>query len=322
MFSFEIVSIGGNIRFLVRTPSHFRDFVEANVYAQYPEAEITEVEDYVEFIPEDYPNEQYDLFGAEIKLGKEDAYPIRTYKYFADDIEKGFIDPLANLLEVMSRMSAGEQMWVQLILRPAGEKWKKQGEKIVEKLIGKQVKKREPLLLKGIQAAVGVIEPSPAKAGEEKKAERGGELPSQVLYLSPGDREVVEAVENNIAKIGFEVKFRIMYIAKKDVFDNKKGVNPLLGSLKLYGTQNLNTLKPHSKYWTLMPYFKDQLVPRRQRKIVKRYKKRDIEGAKPFVFNVEEVATVYHYPYVSVKAPSLIRAEARKGIPPADLPLE
>ena len=48
-FFLELVSIEGNIQFLIRTPNSWRNFVEAAVYVKYPDAEITEVEDYTEY---------------------------------------------------------------------------------------------------------------------------------------------------------------------------------------------------------------------------------------------------------------------------------
>src|SRR3989344_8788472 len=64
--SLEIISLEGYIQFLIRTPSKFRDLVEAAIYAQYPEAEITEVEDYIGLIPDDIHKGQtyYKLWGA------------------------------------------------------------------------------------------------------------------------------------------------------------------------------------------------------------------------------------------------------------------
>ena len=44
-YSLEIISLEGYIQFLIRTPEQFRDLVEAAIYAQYPEAEITEVDE-------------------------------------------------------------------------------------------------------------------------------------------------------------------------------------------------------------------------------------------------------------------------------------
>lgn len=318
MFSFELVSIGGSIRFLIRTPEYFRDFVEANIYAQYPEAEIMKVDDYAQFIPKEYPDDKYDVFGAEFTLAKPDPYPIKTYKYFTDDIEKEFMDPLSNLLEVMSTMSLDEQMWVQLILEPVGDSWKKGGEKIVDKLISKKKNVKTPILIRGLHTAVGVIEP----AGTESSKDKKDDMINEMQYLTPGQKEVVEAIEANVSKIGFKVKMRVMYVAKKEVFTSKRGVNPLFGAFKAFGAQNLNNMVPSKKYWTLRPYFAKQRVPRLQRNIVRRYKNRDAGGANPFIFNVEELATVYHFPYISVKAPSLIRSEARKGMPPTDLPIK
>ena len=46
-FSLEIVSTEGDIHFYIRTPKQFRNIVESQIYAQYPRAEIFEVEDYV-----------------------------------------------------------------------------------------------------------------------------------------------------------------------------------------------------------------------------------------------------------------------------------
>jgi len=41
---------------------------------------------------------------------------------------------------------------------------------------------------------------------------------------------------------------------------------------------------------------------------------------KEFVLNIEELATIYHFPDVGVRAPLLPRVEAKKGEPPVGLP--
>jgi len=97
-FSLEIISIEGYIQFLIRTPSNFRDLVEAAIYAQYPEAEITEVEDYTKNAPTTFPSEKYDLWGTELILYNKDAYPIKTYPEFEDPTsQEQFKDPMAAL---------------------------------------------------------------------------------------------------------------------------------------------------------------------------------------------------------------------------------
>jgi len=320
-FSLEIVSIAGNIRFIIRVPVILRDHVEANVYAQYPEAEIIEVEDYVHFVPNKYPNDEYDLVGVEWKLTREDAYPIRTYKYFMDEInEDKFIDPLSGTLEVMSRIGDGEQIWYQYILRPVSDKWKEAGDKLVAKLIKKKGKPYEPLFLKGVHTAVSAIEPAGAAQNTSHKSEAP---PSEMLFLSPGEQEAVKAIQENISKGGFQVKVRTMYLGRKDVFNKKRIGFPMMGTFKGFNSQNLNSFKPHHKHWTFISYWKKTRIPPRQSNLVRRYQARDIDaGAQPFILSVEEVATVFHFPYITVKSPAVITAEAGKGMPPSDLPME
>src|SRR3989344_7353820 len=50
--SFEIVGIGGEIHFYIRTQEQYKKLVQSQIYAQYPDSEITEVyEDYVNLLP-------------------------------------------------------------------------------------------------------------------------------------------------------------------------------------------------------------------------------------------------------------------------------
>ena len=148
LFSLEIISQNGEIHFLIRTLPRFRDLIEANIYAQYPEAEITQAIDYVDLVPADIPNEDYDLFGSELILMKEDAYPIRTYPDFEKDIamDEQRIDPMASLLEVMSKLEQGEQVWIQTLIRPVYDDWKKEGEKLRDKLVGRAEKREQSAL--------------------------------------------------------------------------------------------------------------------------------------------------------------------------------
>lgn len=323
IISLEIIGINGHIRFLIRTPDYFRDLVEANVYAQYPDAEIVEVEDYTKFAPTYFPNDKYELFGTDFILIKKDAYPIRTYRAFADEMGKEiFIDPIAILTEVMSKLSEGEQIWIQFIIRPIGDDWKKAGEKVVAKIIGKKVEEKVSVIEKPfkmlfdlLQNIVGMFSGGAA----EKKVKE--DLPSIVPYLSPGEKEVAAAIEANIAKIAFDVKFRFIYLARKELFNKPKGVSSVIGAIKLFNTQNLNGFKSHKKVKTKVDYFKFR-IPGRQRRIMRNYKKRRMDrGATPFIFNIEELATVFHFPYTTVKAPTISRPEAKKAEPPMDLPI-
>lgn len=122
-FSYEIVSINGYTQFLIRTPEMYRGLIETSVYSQYPDAEITEVEDYTKDIPKKFPNDQYDVWGAEIIQSKSAAFPIKTYGEFehkAGPSETQYKDPMAALMDLCGSLNENEQLWYQLIVRPLG----------------------------------------------------------------------------------------------------------------------------------------------------------------------------------------------------------
>src|SRR3989338_5898481 len=78
-FSFEIVSVGGKIHFYIYAPVEYRNNFESLIYAQYPESEIKEAENYFSGLPDEIPDDEWNLFGTEFALVREDPYPIRTY---------------------------------------------------------------------------------------------------------------------------------------------------------------------------------------------------------------------------------------------------
>src|SRR3989344_9139572 len=108
-FSFEIAGIDGGVYFFIRTPEQFRNLVEAQIHAQYPDAEISEVLDYAGPIAKKVPSKTYDIGGAELILEKDDFFPIRTYPFFEEKEEERRVDPMASFLEILSKLKAGEK---------------------------------------------------------------------------------------------------------------------------------------------------------------------------------------------------------------------
>jgi len=129
----EMVSDAGDIHFFLRAHADYRQAIEASVFAQFPEAEISLAQDYAKLVPADMPNKDWDLFGSDYKMNKkEDWYPIRTYTSFETETEseeEKRVDPVASLLEAMSKLGPGEHYWVQFITVPVYDKdepeWRK-----------------------------------------------------------------------------------------------------------------------------------------------------------------------------------------------------
>ena len=328
-FSIEIIGDGGMIRILIRTPEKYRNLVESQIYAQYPDAEIFEAQDYINNLPIGIPNKDYDIWGTELILVQPDAYPIRTYPFFFQEKEiEERTDPIAGLFEFLSSLNPEEHVWLQILVSPTGDDWKKEGEKLVEKILGKEVKtsaKGELLIVRETRGwaealANGIKEfflgPS-TKSEEEKKVE------SVAAYLSPGQKEVVSAIEVNIAKLGLRTMIRELYWAHKDIFSKDKTA-AVGGFFKQFNTQNLNGFKPNKM---VTPgrgiIFKKRREPGQKRYLVRLYKNRRFLFHKPkrgFVFNTEELATIFHIPLKYVKVERIPRIEAKKGGPPSKLP--
>lgn len=330
-FSLEIVSIDGDVHFYIRTPIKSRAIVEAQIYAQYPDAEIKEVEDYVTDIPDDIPSKDYEMWGTDMTLGREDAYPLKTYKEFEDSASGEFVDPVSNIIEGVSKLGKGEQIWMQILIRATGDEWKQEADNLVLDLIGRKKKKKtfsNPLafiiseiadigryIIFGFFSAVNPVEEG------EKKETKEEESISLMLHLSPGEKDIVTAIDNSTKKVGFETDIRWVYLAKRDIFDKPKGCGICFSYFAQFGSQDLNYLIPNSKTKTSAYYFLTEFrLAIRKRKLLRKYKRREFDE-KGYVLNIEELATIFHFPTIEVKAPVAPRVEAKKGKPPAGLPI-
>ncbi len=315
--SFEIVGIGGETHFYVRTPEQFKKLVQSQIYAQYPDSEITEVaDDYINLLPPSLPNAANDLFGSEIVLSKEDFYPIRTYPEFEEkssgpDYVKR-IDPLASLAEVMSSLEAGEFIGVQLLIRPARESWVKKGQSEMDKLQGKKPKVGGSILSDIVWEIDKIIPGHVEVEKSEKKPEQ--------TQLTSGKQEAIKAAEKKMAKLGFECGIRFIYSGPRETF-HRAHISGVVGVFKQYALQTINSFKLNGPTITASKWpFKKQKEYNKKIFLLRKYKDRSLP-AKAFILNIEELATIYHLPDIGVKSPLLPRVEAKKGEPPVGLPI-
>ena len=345
--SFEIASIGGETRFYIRLPIFYKNLVESQIYAQYPEVEIVEVEDYMAHLPPEAPTPEWNFFGLEFNLEKPDGYPLRTYREIlsltagAKEFEK--VDPFASMMELFGRIGPGEHLGFHIILRPVqSNKWVKDGEALVDKLIGKKTAPPKSKIRKALEPIEPLttgwgeaIAPLFGASSEDKKPERKKEEPkgeSLMQHLSPGTRDIVAAIERNITKPGYETVIRFMYLARRDVY-HLSHLNSFIGALKTYNTHTLNGFKINgasmasSVAWYL-PEFMTRGLKKHQMSLYYYYYRvrkplTDTYSlkSKMIVLNAEELATIYHYPGATAKAPLLPRIDVKRSEPPATLPI-
>lgn len=298
--------------------------LESLIYAQYSEAEIEEVEDYTQSTPTNVPNPEWDLWGSDFEFTRDDAYPLRTYTKFQEEVTKGMIDPLATYADVVAGLPPGQQAWFQLLIIPLKDKeWQKRIKKTVDKLANREVKKEAMILLRFFSEVASIISAafrnifSPIDLVEEKKKE---EQPL-MWRLTPIEKDVLQAVEESYNKKAFITKVRFVLVGPKESFkkDNRAG---FLGFAYQFNDPNLNTLKTNNDTKTYANYFLTKMRTRwAQKKIFNRYITRDNDGPN-LLLNTEELATIWHLPDMSALSPAIARIEAKKGGAPLNLPME
>ncbi|PJA46882.1 hypothetical protein CO172_03450 [Candidatus Uhrbacteria bacterium CG_4_9_14_3_um_filter_36_7] len=335
-FSFEIVSDGGYIQFYIRCPDRYRDLVEASIYAQYPDAEIQIVDDYINTVPTEYPNEEsWRFWGTEFFLKQPSYLPIRTWIDFEHTLSQQLKDPLAVILEQLSRLEPGEKIWIQIVFEAGGQDWKKEGEKAIDKFYGKQEKPKESILdqlfaallwlpsafLEALTGGSVNLLSMFGFATEPKKEEKKDTPKLEQLTIP--QKNQVESIAKKIQKIGFQTKIRVLYFGKGKQFRRPWRVVMLKGMFQQFTNQGLNEfaldpkVTPDDEYfWLKWSY------DRRLKRLFEGYRKRDFAmGATPFILNTEELATIYHFPSIDIKAPLVKKTEARRAEPPVGLPV-
>lgn len=320
-FSLELVGHGGGVYFYIRTPDNHRNLVESAVYSQYPDAEIREAEDYSEMIGGTLPNKAYDLWGTDLILAREDPYPIRTYPAFEEKTDEARLDPIAVITEAMSRLKEGEMILIQILIRPTGDEWVKKGEELRDKVINRK-KPTKKTWFDGLVEFFSNLLRAPfttVEFGEVKKEEKQD---FRMLMLTPGEKEVLEGLEKKIAKLAFETLIRFIFIDNRESF-TRAHVTAVMGAFHQFNTHNLNAFRPNKETLTVVRrgFFKKKRVYLRKRHLFDNYRLRRL-APKFSILNVEELATIFHFPSIAAEAPMLRHVPAKKGEPPPELPVE
>lgn len=342
--SWEITSIEGKIHFYLRVGQHHRHAVESALYGHYPDIEIHQVPDYTKLVPPTVPNEEWDMYGEDWDLIKDDAYPIKTYEKFFEPqgeriaAEEKRMDPMLSLLEGMSKLGPGEHYWVQFVSVPIPDhdepEYRVGAKKIINKL-SNRAEKKEPTFWEDLMYVARQIVMGPEKEGSgegakyswvEQNKEESGE---REMVLTPGEREIITEVENKMKKSAWRTSIRGVYVARRDSWRSPHRVimRTYVGH---FGTDNLNgfgfvtSTRPKVHFlWRKRRAF---LRARKMfRMTVLRFPPLypDRRSACP-ILSSEELATLFHFPLRTsgMVAPALKKVESKKAGPPPNLPIE
>lgn len=191
--SFELVAKPGDIRFYVWTPNPLKDLIERQLHGSYPDAQITEVQEYNLFT--NHGKVAY----KEFQLSKENFYPIKTYREFP-------VDPLSSLTSALAKMQEGESAAIQILVTPVGGDWQKEGSGFIS-----STKKRESDPSK----AKYTVPAKKLEAVENKISKSGFETTIRVVVVS-NEESVAKAHLSNINSAFSQ------YAGENNKFDGKK----------------------------------------------------------------------------------------------------
>ncbi|MSU55345.1 MAG: hypothetical protein EXS46_02275 [Candidatus Taylorbacteria bacterium] len=314
-FSFEIVSTGGQIKFYIWSFKKFRNLIESQIYAQYPNVEIHESEDYMSWVPHEPDPVNIPMWATYFKFSKASVYPIKTYVDYGlheDPKEEFKIDPMTSVLEYLGSMRKGENVWIQILIQAhrgvklkdgvlfAKGDWKEKARHEIEKIREESVMEKEGSEFPGM--------PNPTK----------------------GQQNTIAAIEKSVSKFPFDACIRGCYIATKETFNNI-GITGLIGSFRQYSSNDdLNGFK--------LGWFTDYDYPwqdfrrirrtRAEKEMMEAFKLRSFFQPPfknfeqvPIILNTEELATIFHFPGSVAATPSLERIASKRSQAPSNLPI-
>lgn len=326
-FSCEIVSVEGEVRFYVWcSQAKFKNLVEAQLYAQYPNIEIYEAEDYTKDLVFDL--EKYKMHSVQFALSEPDPLPIKTYIDYGldkDQKDEYKIDPMTSVLEYFGSLKKGEYGWIQILFQKREDLSIKHGTFAKSKKLKKQ------------------IEEEINKIREEAIPKTKDKDKDTIKFPNPtkGQTERIAAIERSASKTPFECMVRALYIAEKDSF-NPINIAGIMGSFRQYNSGSLNGFKVgtvsdvsdlRKDIAFVLPFFSkrnDKKISDIKKSMFFAYKLRsyfqypykNYGDKKPFILTSEELATIFHFPSGMVsQTPTLKRVGSKKSEAPSNLPI-
>lgn len=208
--SFEIAVLKKRIGFYVWVPEYLKDYVEEQIYAQYPTVHISEVDDYTLSTEQTFGT----TLSTDLRFVTNDTLPIKTFQNFE-------VDPLAAITATLAKFEDDEEAWIQMLVRPAQGNWHKKSERYIAKLRGGGSGA-------GMSTLIGALWAPPA-------AGQGGGAKA-----ADGDQTKISAAEEKSQKLAFETSLKIIYRGNTSPAVARLRVQSIVASYKQFNTTYLN----------------------------------------------------------------------------------
>ena len=188
--SFEIVARDGLVFYYAVVPTVLTEVVRQAIAAAYPSARLEEVSGHTVFSK---VGKMSGTIGGEFTLRKNFAYPIATYMESKRDASRA-------LLNALSAATREDGIGIQILIRPANERWAKSAVSVSEKIIEDKDKKKTGLSV--------FFSPSEIMESLWKPPESDDKKPEDKKPLNSVEQATVDAIQEKTRYPGYEVLIR------------------------------------------------------------------------------------------------------------------
>lgn len=274
--TFEVVATKGLIHYYVVVPLVLVDVVKQAVVAAYPSATLEEAEEHNIF---SQMGKISGTIGGELTLKREYSYPIATYQ----DSKRDAMQAILSALAVVTQEDGAA---IQILLRPASEKWNKKSLELAAKIRKDKGKAAAPTV-KGLLGALW----KPPEAQDVKPEDK---------QLSALEQATVDALEEKTRHPGYEVLIRV--IASSNTANRSQAIlKNLVAAFALFDAPGKNGFKfaPAKNIESFVTAFIFRFFPQEFRSNI---------------LNSVELATIFHFPDQRNTPTSQLQRQASKQV--------
>lgn len=291
-FGFEIIGTHGAVNFYVSVPVPLIEVVKQAIMSAYPSARVEEAYEHNIFSE---VGKLSGVVGGELELKESYAYPIATYQ----DIKR---DNMQALLNALASLEKEDGAAIQILIRPAGDNWRKQANEAAQKKKDgkdgqKSVLKHSGAFAKDMVTALA----KPPEGGESKPADK--------KELSSLDQSIVDAMHDKTRTAGYEVLIRV--VVSSNINQRAQALlGNILASFSLFDAPGKNGFKfvAASNPGDLVSDYLLRSFPLKKNKNI---------------LNTVELATLFHFPdQRSTPTSQLERQESKQVDGPRNMPSE
>lgn len=186
-FAMEIVATATEINFYTFCSRKLMAFVKDTIFAAYPEAEITEVEDYFNKLPLEKAEIGY------VRMIGPSYTPIRTYETMTND-------SLNPILNKMVNLKGGEVIAVQTYFTPVSGGWRNKGLRFLNYLSNRQNSSKNESSTVWVGNSPQMNVDRDVYSGVEKKMNKKGYLVGIRIISISDDKQIAKDNFNSIAR--------------------------------------------------------------------------------------------------------------------------